>query len=208
MIASCYGVFSDCTLYPSLHWQVAFWELGSTKGVLAGLGQPWELYSWECDDDAEESVLVAASQHIDKLVTKLHPKKSSSRWSSPSAIKNLRKRLARWNSQKDAKTDWWAVFVWVQWASYRHEKIIEESETKHPISLPCLKTDWSLGWWNSSRKYDTMMQSHIPQTVSIRYAVDSGVLCVLLTDQKLISSTAQGLQCSTIPLIPASRNWK
>ena len=58
----------------------------------------------------------------------------------------------------------------MQWASYRR-KIIEESETKHhclPISLPCLRTDWSVGWWNSSWKYDTAMESRIPQTVSIR----------------------------------------
>ena len=78
------------------------------KEFLLGLGQPWEPDPWECDDEAEESVLVAASQHIDKLVTKLHSKEepqhinelvtklqskeeSSSRWSSPKCDEKLKK---------------------------------------------------------------------------------------------------------------------
>lgn len=42
------------------------------KEFLLGLGQPWEPDSLECDDEAIESVLIAASQHIDNLVTKLY----------------------------------------------------------------------------------------------------------------------------------------
>ena len=78
------------------------------KEFLLGLGQPWEPDPWECDDEAEESVLIAASQHIDELVTKLHSKKepqhinelvtklqfkeeSSSRWSSPKCDEKLKK---------------------------------------------------------------------------------------------------------------------
>ena len=74
------------------------------KEFLLGLGQPWEPDPWECDDEAEESILVAASQHIDELVTKLDSKEeSSSRWSSPKCDEKLKK--IRWNSQTDAKTD-------------------------------------------------------------------------------------------------------
>ena len=85
------------------NWQVAFRELGSTKGVLAGSRATMGARS---RDEAEESVLVAASQHINELVTKLHSKEesqhinelvtklhskeeSSSRWSSPKCNKKL-----------------------------------------------------------------------------------------------------------------------
>ena len=104
------------------------------KEFLLGLGQPWEPDPWEYDDEAEESVLVAASQHIDELVTKLHSKEeSSSRWSSPKCDEKLKKiRQGGIPKQMQKQTDW-AVSVWVQWASYRCEKIIEESKKKHPL---------------------------------------------------------------------------
>ena len=104
------------------------------KEFLLGLGQLWEPDPWECDDEAEQSILVAASQHIDKLVTKLDSKEeSSSRWSSPKCDEKLKKiRQSGIPKQTQKQTDW-AVSVWVQWASYRREKIIEESEIKHPL---------------------------------------------------------------------------
>ena len=73
---------------------------------------------WECDDEAE---VVAAPQHINELVTKLHSKEeSSSRWSSPKCNEKLNK-IRQHGIPK--QTDW-AVSVWVQWACYRCEKII------------------------------------------------------------------------------------
>ena len=62
------------------------------KESLLGLGQPWEPDPWECDDEAEECVLVAASQHINELVTKLHSNEdSSSRWSLPKCDAKFKK---------------------------------------------------------------------------------------------------------------------
>ena len=74
-----------------LSWQVSKnWV--PTKEFLLGLGQPWEPDPWEGDDEAKERVLVAASQHINELVTKLHSNKdSSSRWFSPKCNEKLKK---------------------------------------------------------------------------------------------------------------------
>lgn len=73
------------------------------KESLLGLGQPWEADPWECDDEAEEYVLVAVSQHINELVTKLH--------SNEDCDKKLKKiRQDRLPKQTQKQTDW-AVFV-------------------------------------------------------------------------------------------------
>jgi len=50
---------------------------------------------------------------------------------------------------------------------------------------------------------DVLMKNPIPRIVFIRYAVDLGVLCVLLTKLKWTSSRAQALQGSVIPLTAA-----
>ena len=81
---------------------------------------------WECDDEAE---VVAVSKHINELVTKLHSKEeSSSRWLSPKCNETLKMRQHGIPKQTDQ-----TVSVWVQWACYRCEKIIEEPEAKHPL---------------------------------------------------------------------------
>ena len=86
------------------------------------LGQPWEPDPWESDDEAEESILAAVSQHVDELVPKLQSseEKSSSKWSSPKFDEKLKIRQDRIPRQTQEQTDW-AVSVWVQWSSYRHD---------------------------------------------------------------------------------------
>ena len=76
------------------------------------LGQPWEPDPWECNDEAEERVLVAASQHIDELVTKLHSNEdSSSRWSSPKCDEKLKKNRQDGIPKQTQKQIDWAVSV-------------------------------------------------------------------------------------------------
>ena len=56
---------------------------------MLGVGQPWEPDPWEYDED-ESSVLVAATQHMDELVTEeLQSKEPLLRWSLPSVTRNF-----------------------------------------------------------------------------------------------------------------------
>ena len=126
---------------------------------------------WECDDEAE----VVVSKHINELVTKLHSKEeSSSRWSSPKCNETLKKMRQQGIPKQTDRT----VFVWVQWACYRCDKIIEEPEAKHPLltNFVAMSEDGLMFWLV---KFVTEVRHSdgkpYPQTVSIRYVVDSGI---------------------------------
>ena len=84
-----------------------------------------------------------------------------------------------------------AVSVWVQWACYRCEKIIEEPKAKYPLltNFVAMSEDgltfWLVKFVAEVRHSDG---KPYPQTASIRYAVDLGMLCMLLTDIDIFNS--------------------
>jgi len=156
------------------------------KEFLLGIGQLWEPDPWEYDDEDENSTLVAASQHMDELVTEeLQSKAPGLRLS---VMRNF-KRLGKMVFLKQTN---WAVSVWEQWASYRCTKIIEESETKHRLltNIVEMSEDSLKFWLVKFVAEDVLMKNPIPKIVPIRYAVDLGVLCMLLTEPQLKSSRA------------------
>ena len=131
---------------------------------MLGLGQPWEPDPWEYDED-ESSVLVAATQHMDELVTEeLQSKEPSSRWSSPKCDEKLRQIRRDGVHKQMQKQTSWAVSVWEQWASYRHKKIIEESETNHQLltSIAEMSEDSLKFWLVKFVAEDALMENPIP----------------------------------------------
>ena len=119
----------------------------------------------------------------------------------------LRKRLARWNSQTDAKTDWQFSFG------------CSGLPTDMRRSLKNLRpnTQFRCHVWGRTgvlagkicRGSTTQWWKAIfpKQSLSDMLWTRACFACYL-TDQKSTASTAQGLQCSAIPLTHASRNWK
>ncbi len=76
---------------------------------------------------------------MDELVTRSlevkvakESRELSSGWSSPRCDEKLKRIRQDGIPRQMHKQTEWAVSVWVQWASYRGENIIEQSETVHP----------------------------------------------------------------------------